>query len=53
MEPESHPATQSLDSITADVKNGVVPDVVADRLQNELRPLVLALAALDPREAKA
>lgn len=45
-----HPAVEALDSVIADAENGVNPAKILERLRDELRPLVVELAQLDPRD---
>lgn len=45
----NHPALEQLDSIIADAQAGVAAEKIAERLI-ELRPLIVQLAELDPRD---
>ena len=45
-----HPAIELIDEIIAQIEAGTACEKIGQRLQDELRPLVVALAALDPRD---
>ena len=45
-----HPAIELLDEIIAQIEAGTACEKIQQRLVDELRPLVVALAALDPRD---
>lgn len=45
-----HPAIETLDQITFELESGTPPEKILERLRNDLRPQVVQLAELDPRD---
>lgn len=46
----TNPAIELIDELIDQIKNGTDAAKIAERLANELRPMVVALAANDPRD---